>query len=111
MDGVQVPVRAPLLCRARIGECERGSDLLNLFKCKSYKKLFKGRKAEGQKNGDTGVHLSFEWSFKNFRHLGFVDFSAVDQLVMNFGFSLRSVKLPADFLQYGYFTYINTFAV
>lgn len=104
-------VRAPLLRRARMEESERGSDLLNLFKCKSYKKLFTERKAEGQKNGDTGVHLRVEWPFKNFKPLGFADFSAVDQLVMNFGFSLRSVKLPADFLQYAYFTYINTFAV
>lgn len=34
-------------------EGERGSDLLNLIKCKSYKKIFKERKAEGQGNGET----------------------------------------------------------
>lgn len=35
------------------GESERGSDLLNPFKCKSYKKFFKERKAEGRENGET----------------------------------------------------------
>lgn len=45
------PDKAALL--GREGESERGSDLLNLFKCKSYNKFFKERKAEGRENGET----------------------------------------------------------
>lgn len=99
-------------CSAGPGGAEwEGSDLLNLFKCKSYKTFFKERKAEGQgKWRNNRVHLRLEWPFKNSRPLGFADFPTVDQrLVMNFGFPLRCMKLPADFLQYAYFTYINTF--